>query len=364
MKEELVVLVKDLKLFFRAWYRLIYLRLYRTFLRFESVKDLIAQVLYRQRGRFTRPFIHTAMGGLIAMGVTLAPVLANAFPGVEESVVPEQLPSEQVLQLSEEGMTTQISVKMRDKTLEYEVQGGDTVSKIAEKFGISTDTIRWENNLSSANDIKPGQKLRILPVSGILHKVARGETVYSIAKKLDANAQAIVDFPFNTFVDNETFALAVGQELIVPDGKKPNVVPWSPSLYIAQKTPNAGVVAASGQFVWPIGGKITQRFAWYHRGLDIATAYGTAILAADAGKVAVAGWPDNSGYGNRVVIDHGNGYVTWYGHMSKVYVVAGQTVQRGDQIGAEGSTGRSTGPHLHFEIRRNGANVNPLEYLR
>ena len=144
----------------------------------------------------------------------------------------------------------------------------------------------------------------------------------------------------------------------------PNVVQWSPSTNIAQRTPNAGVVSAKGKFIWPISGVITQRFSWYHGGIDIATAFGTPILAADSGKILVAGWPDNSGYGNRVVIDHGNGYQTWYGHMSRFAVVAGQTVNRGDVIGYEGSTGRSTGPHCHFEIRLNGVHLDPLQVLQ
>ncbi|TSC84206.1 MAG: peptidase M23 family protein, partial [Microgenomates group bacterium Gr01-1014_16] len=205
---------------------------------------------------------------------------------------------------------------------------------------------------------------RILPVTGVRHKVGRGETIYSIAKKYNANSQAIVDFPFNTFADNETFTLTVGQELIVPDGEKPVEVRWSPTRYAVQRTPSAGAVTAAGQFVWPIGGTITQRFAWYHRGLDIATGQGTPVLAADSGRVTVAGWPDNGGYGMRVEIDHGNGYVTRYAHLSRADVVVGQTVSRGNVIGLEGSTGRSTGPHLHFEIIRGGVHLNPLEFLR
>jgi len=248
--------------------------------------------------------------------------------------------------------------------IEYVVKTGDTVSKIADRFGIDSDTIRLENNLTSVNEIKPDQILRILPVSGIVHKVARGETIYTIAKKYQANAQAIVDYPFNNFADDETFALSAGQTLIVPGGKKPAEIPWSPSLYVRQTTPDAGSVTASGRFAWPMAGVITQYYAWYHRGIDIATTHGTPILAADAGRVIVAGWPDNTGYGNRVMIDHGNGFVTLYGHLSVIKVTIGQTVNRGDQIGLEGSTGRSTGPHLHFEIRRTGTTINPMDYLR
>ncbi len=358
-------LLGEVREYLGLWRGYIAKHLYKWFSGFESVKGIIAHSLYRQRGRFARPFVHSAMGGIVAMGITLAPVLASSFPGIEKELQGDLVSSTQVLEIQSDDTATQISDKVRDKVVEYVVKSGDTVSAIADKFGVSRDTIRWENNLASLNSIKPGQTLRILPVTGVRHKISRGETIYSVAKKYSANPQAIVDFPFNTFADNETFALAVGQDLIIPDGEKPNEVLWSPTKYVAQNTPNAGAVSATGQFVWPMGGRITQRFAWYHRGIDIATSLGTPILAADSGTVMVAGWPDNSGYGNRVVIDHGNGYRTLYAHMSKVSVVVGQTVKRGDQIGLEGSTGRSTGPHLHFEIRRtNGGFVNPLDYLK
>lgn len=363
MKHSWKTLWSEAKLYGQAWGRLVYRVLYRVFAGFEVVKKWIAAGLYRQRGRFARPFVHAAMGGLVALGVTLAPVLASSFPGdaaEDEEVVWETT----AVEITDYSTSTVVSDKVRDKVLEYEVQGGDTVSGIAEKFGISVDTIRWENNLTSINAIKPGQTLQILPVTGVRHKVARGETIYTIAKKYGANAQGVVDFPFNTFLDNETFALAVGQELIVPDGEEPNTVPWSPSRYVAQRTPDAGVVSATGQFAWPIGGVISQRFAWYHRGLDIAAPMGTPVVAADAGRVVVAGWPDRGGYGNRVEIDHGNGYVTLYGHLSRVDVTVGQSVNRGDRIGLNGSTGRSTGPHVHFEIRRAGSFLDPLGFLR
>jgi murein DD-endopeptidase MepM/ murein hydrolase activator NlpD len=354
----------DCKEFGLAWYQFVFKRGYRAFRWFEAAKGWLARLLYRQRGRFSQPFLHISMAGLVALAIALAPVLVGAFPGVGSDPTAGESPSNVVRELTVDSTSTVISDKVRDRVEEYTVVPGDTISKIAANFGVDTDTLRWANNLSSVDAIKPGQSLKIPPVSGVVHKVARGETVYSIAKKYSASAQAIVDFPFNSFTDDETFSLSVGQDLVVPDGKMPNVIPWSPSLYVAQTTPNAGSVTATGQFIWPLGGVITQRFAWYHKGLDIATAYGTPILAADSGRVIVAGWPDNTGYGNRVVIDHGNGFVTLYAHLSKILVGIGQTVKRGDQIGLEGSTGRSTGPHLHFEIRRGGLTINPGDYLR
>ncbi len=354
----------DIKLFIKAWYTLLWKWGYWLFNSFEKAKDSITQLLYQQRGRFAKPFVHMGMIALMALGITIAPVLASSFPGLTTDQWSQQTPNSQVREITDTAMITQIPTnRVRDKVLEYQVQSGDTISGIADKFAISLDTMLWENDLGKNEAIKPGQTLRIMPVTGVLHKVGRGETIYSIAKKYNAEPQAIVDFPFNTFADDETFALSVGQDLVVPDGQKPNVIPVNPLSNVAQRTPNAGAVSGTGNFAWPMTGVITQRFSWYHGGMDIAAPLGTPILAADAGKVIVAGWPDNSGYGNRVMIDHGNGYVTLYGHMSKIYVVAGQTVKRGDQLGTEGSTGRSTGPHLHFEIRRPNA-VNPLDYLR
>lgn len=185
---------------------------------------------------------------------------------------------------------------------------------------------------------------------------------FILLRSVMIHPQSIVDFPYNAFVNDETFELAIGQVVVVPDGVKPAERPTSPR--IRQVTPDAGTVVASGTFVWPTGGTITQRSVWYHQGIDIANRVAPNVLAADSGTVIVAGWPDGYGYGNRVIIDHGNGYRTLYAHLSQIYVVPGQTVARGNAIGKMGSTGRSTGIHLHFEVILNGVHLNPLNVLR
>src|SRR3989344_949602 len=194
--------------------------------------------------------MHSGMAGLAAVGMMIAPVIAKEFPG--KDIDPWDIPeTKTVLSATTEDPTTEtvISEKMRDKVLEYIVQEGDTVSSIAEKFGVSEDTIRWQNNLQSKNSIKVGQTLEILPTTGVSHTVQKGDTIYSIAKKYDSPEQAIVDFPYNTFTNDETFALAVGQTIIVPDGVKPEDKPWSaPTIRTKQMTPNAGTVVASGSF--------------------------------------------------------------------------------------------------------------------
>lgn len=356
------VLFLDFKLFLGEFGLFIYQNTLFSFTKFESVKKVFVTVLYRQRGKNAKRFVHSGMVGLAFVGIMIAPVIAQEFPG--RSVDPWDIPSpSSVLSASDEPeVTTLISEKARDKIINYEVKENDTVSAIAEKFGVSVDTILWQNNLTSKDKIKPGKVLEILPVTGVSHKVSKGDTVYSISKKYDSGAQAIVDFPYNTFMNDETFELAIGQIIVVPDGVKPQERQTTPR--VRQITPDAGTVVASGTFVWPAGGRLTQYFVWYHKGLDIANKEGPNIVAADSGTVVVAGWPDSYGYGNRVVIDHGNGYRTLYGHMSTVYVTAGQAVNRGAAIGKMGCTGRCTGTHLHFEVIKDGAYLNPLSVLQ
>lgn len=352
----------DIKKFFFELTKFIFKSLHISFLRFEERKGVIVTSLYRERGKSARRLTHYGMAGLTALGVVMAPIIAQEFPG--RSVNPwtvSAAPSVLSAATDDPGIDTQVSSKVRDSIIDYTVLSGDTVSSVAQKFGVSADTIRWQNNLTG-DKIKVGSTLEILPVTGVAHKVVKGDTVYSIAKKYDAEAQAIVDFPFNSFSNDETFELAIGQTVIVPDG----VMPTGTGVAVPrarQLTPDAGTVVASGQFVWPTQGVITQRFSWYHPGIDIANPSLPLDVAADAGTVIYAGW-DTTGYGNMVLIDHGNGYKTRYGHLSQIMVISGQHVNRGDTIGRMGSTGHSTGPHTHFEIYLNGVRVNPLNYLK
>ncbi len=231
----------------------------------------------------------------------------------------------------------------------YTVQEGDTLSFIASDYGVSIDTIIWANNLKDADSIRPGMELKIPPVSGVVHKVKKGETVSSIAKKYGIEAEKIISFNFLPQEGN----LQEGQELIVPGGKLQSQS--APAVSTAKRF--AYLPDFGGFFSWPTTG-----FNWGRihgrNGVDIANSCGTPIYAAADGSVTQAkssGW--NGGFGKFVKILHPNGTETLYAHLSRLTASGGEYVAKGQQIGAIGSTGNSTGCHLHFEVH--GAK-NPL----
>lgn len=255
---------------------------------------------------------------------------------------------------------TTIPRRYRIDPITYTVGSGDSVCSIADKYGVSMETILWANgNLEDNPDyLADGDVLTVLPVSGVYHTVVAGDTLESIAKQYNAKVDDITQYEGNYM--QEPYSIKVGQKLIVPGGRKPyqvrHVVAWS-------GTVPAGAKKGTGSFGYPISGFISQRYSEYHRAIDIAAPRGTKVKAADSGYVALVGRNDKS-YGRYVVIDHGNGFQTLYGHFDTVYVEAGQSVGKGQVIGLCGSTGKSTGPHVHFEIILNGVKRNPAIYLK
>jgi len=251
--------------------------------------------------------------------------------------------------------------QVRTSVIVYTVQGGDTPLAIAERFGLKGTSLLWANPALADNPdfLQIGQKLNILPVDGAYHTVARGDTIESIAKYYKVDVSAITGYPGNNLAEGD--ALQMGQQLIVPGGVKPYVPQRVVATAASVPAPQDAKVG-SGALAWPMSGSISQRYWEGHAAIDIAAKSGTPIVAADAGYVAVL-QSSRTGYGNMIVIDHGNGYQTRYAHLSAFYVEAGQSVSRGESIGACGSTGRSTGPHLHFEVIVNGVRRNPVNYL-
>ncbi|MFZ6035514.1 MAG: peptidoglycan DD-metalloendopeptidase family protein [Patescibacteria group bacterium] len=326
---------------------------------FEQVKDVIVAFLIVKRGRYSSSFLNTSFLLIVAATFIAGPIIIDNSPFAKN--VDEKTYSAAVVSYNpyESALETVISTKPRSSMENYSVRGGDTLESISKKFDISVDTIKWANNMDG-DVIKPGQELKIPPVTGVVHKVAAGDTVYSVAKKYGTDAQAIVNFPFNDFADLDTFALSTGQTLYVPGGAiKPAPAPAG-GYFIAQI--QAGVKGSSN-FIWPSSGIITTYPVWYHMALDIASPASPPVLAADTGTVIYAGCI-SSGYGCHVIIDHANGYQTLYAHLSSYIPDAGAVVNQGQQIGVMGSTGRSTGTHLHFEIRSGGTLLNPLNFLK
>lgn len=326
--------------------------------RFELAKGYLVEFLISRRGIHTRPFLHLSLAILVASGILTAPMIASAYPGTAGELVNFTPPSAvlSALTTAADQTSTIVSEKPRDQVITYRVQKGDTLGRIAEKFGISVDTIKWTNNLKTEK-LSLDQELKIPPVTGIVYKVKPGDTIYTIAKTHKTDAQKIVNFPFNDFADLDTFALNVGQILIVPDGVMPE------ARAIATAVPVSQVAGGTGQFLWPAGGAITQYPVWYHMALDIANSAAPGIAAAGAGKVILVE-RQRYAYGWYIIIDHGDGFSTLYAHLSEIYVEMGQSISRGQIIGKMGSTGRSTGIHLHFEVRKNGVAVNPLPFLK
>ena len=254
---------------------------------------------------------------------------------------------------------TTIPKRERLSVITYTVEAGDTVFGIAERYDISPETIMWSNGDLEyhPDDLTIGQSLTILPVTGVYYKTAAGDTVEAVAKKFNAKPTDIVSYTLNTIPRDQS--LTAGQMLIVPGGEKPYV-----PRYVSHYTGPIpeGASRGSGGFAWPASGYITQRYWSLHRALDIGAPTGTPVYASDSGYVVFAGW-DNSGYGNLIIMDHGNGYITYYAHLSSILVGFGKSASKGQMIGLVGSTGRSTGSHLHFEIRYQGVQRNPAGML-
>jgi LysM repeat protein len=254
---------------------------------------------------------------------------------------------------------TLIPERQRIDIITHTVKSGDTLYGIAQKYKLGAETIMFANGLETNPDLlRLVQQLTILPLNGILHTVKKGDTLEKIAKTYKVTASNIVNSPLNQ-LDPRNPVINVNQRLFVPGGYK--AMPVQLAQVYRGPVP-AGASRGSGRFVWPTAGYVTQGFMRYHPALDIARAVGTPVKAADNGYIVAAGW-SNDGYGNRIVINHGNGYQTLYGHLSKIFVKIGDSVGRGAEIGQMGSTGRSTGPHLHFEISKNGVRINPISFL-
>lgn len=262
------------------------------------------------------------------------------------------------------------STAKRTQVVLHTVSSGEIIGSIAERYGVAVETILTANNLTLRSRIHPGDTLKILPSDGAIHTVKRGDTVGKIAKLYGAKETDIVSF---NKLRSDGSDIVVGEELFIPGGTAPKPPAPKPRpaerrytvlSNIAAPPPSVAAPAGSG-YIWPAGVRyISQYFTLRHNGVDIAGPVGTPLYAARSGTVVKSqcGW--NGGYGCYVILDHGDGYRTLYGHAARLFVNPGDSVNQGQTIAVMGSTGNSTGPHVHFEVRFNNKNQNPLRFVR
>lgn len=330
----------------------------------SEFKDFLTKKLIWSRGRLGRPIATGFIMTFSLLVFMFGEVFNSSSLVVNKPVSADYLKSTIDIIPKKEMALTTLPSERRTKSIIYIVQHGDNLYTIGNQFKVSIDALMYINGLTDSSILSVGQEITIPPISGLIHKVESGDTLDSIALKFDVASQAIADF--NYILD--TSKLAVGTELVIPGGKIPEIP--LPVIYVPTSSyGKEGQVKANKNFcVWPTTVRIiTQYYTWYHNGIDIASPSRSGMppifACSGGGTVVRAGW-DPFGLGLHIRIDHGNGFETVYAHMSRLDVSYGDSVDRGDQLGLMGSTGRSTGQHLHFMVKYNGVPLNPINYTQ
>jgi murein DD-endopeptidase MepM/ murein hydrolase activator NlpD len=295
-----------------------------------------SRILYRRQ----KPEPETGMGGGVYLENAVSPADSAALAGEPESLISGILEPE---------VFSKPRMLLYDS---YTVRKGDIIGDIAEKFGLNQDTLISCNGIKNSRLIQIGQVLKIPNQDGILYTVKNGDTLPAVAEKFKSGPEAIQ-------TANELFAETVSPGTV-------RFIPGARLDWVNLQEINGDL------FIWPIPGYITSPYGFrnspftgarqFHSGLDIGSPMGTPIRAAMSGRVSAVGWDD--AFGNYVVVSHHSGYRTLYAHMSVVRVKSGAYVGTGERIGDVGSTGLSTGPHLHFTVYKNGVTVNPRTLMK
>lgn len=272
-------------------------------------------------------------------------------------------------------LKTVVPERPRYAVLKHTVERGDSVFAIAKGASIKPDTLLWANYdvlNDSPDSIRPGQELNLPPTDGILYEWKDGDTLEKVATEYKATVEDILNWPGNN-LDLTNPKFKAGQLVMIPGGWRESKAFVLPTITRGKGTGTAntgssacgpGGAVGSGAFIFPTANHFLSGNDYYagHLGIDLAIGLDDPVYASDSGVVTLAGW-SNSGYGNVVMIDHGNGYSTVYAHLNSIYVHVCQSVAQGTVIGGAGTTGNSTGVHLHFEVRKGGGNINPWSVL-
>ncbi len=376
---------------------------------FSPLRDLIKDLIAGENGRRI-----LTIGGVILLVIVVIIIIRAFYPESQGSslTVPsfaDQSPGEEAggNQTEDQGVLempsfvqdqssltrgihraavihTTIPTRARVDVLKYEVEQGDSLFAIAETFGLKPETVLWGNFDTLADNphtLQPGQELNILPINGTYHEWRDGENLAKIADYYGVDPLEIVQYPGNRIdiydfdLDNPSFS--VGQMLIVPGGERetvdygpPAITRLNPAIAATYGPGHCGAIYTGavgvGIFSWPTTERWLSGYDFnpnIHPAIDIAGSIGNPVWASDNGVVVYAGW-SNYGYGNLIVVDHGNGWQTLYAHMNSIGVGCGQSVNQGEGIGGLGTTGNSSGPHLHFEMIYMGVKVNPWNFLQ
>lgn len=372
-----------------SWEALVPPDLAETVLRFGTHVLLVALILLFAWGlrRFYLNAELLNLAGLSLGAVTPAPaatVIALPMAHLPDSQIADDAAWPGVSRRPR--LHTDLPSRPRQDVFVYVVREGDTLFGIAEKFGLLPETILWANQLTlgdNPHSLRPGQELNILPVNGAYHRWSAGDELNGVARFYNISPDVIVNFPGNR-LDTDTLGdwsnpnIEPGSWLVIPGGRR-QYVSWSAPV-IPLDDPGVAKVLGPGAcesvppgmngsstFIWPADHHYLSGFDYEpeanHPAIDIDGSEGSPVYAADSGVVVYAGWND-WGYGNVVVINHGNGWQSLYAHLSSYIPSCGMSVFQGALIGTIGSTGNSTAPNLHFELMYNGAPADPHDYIK
>ncbi|MCL4424360.1 MAG: M23 family metallopeptidase [Firmicutes bacterium] len=320
-------------------------------------------------GRWLRRGLPLAVPLLLGLALALAGTLL--YHGQTLTTTPltggvsETILSNDVGLLTRSSQTESKTQPEKPRVLIHQVVAGETLWDIAAQYGTNVETLVDINRLTRSNSLSIGQELKVLTIKGTLRRVQPGDTLSSLAAQYNVSQDEIIKANDLDRPDS----LLIGQELIIPGGSSSfsrEIRVASASRGTNPRTASRGEAAISiTGLIWPVSGRVTSEFGprWgrMHEGIDIGGITGTTIVAAKSGVVTFAGWM--GGYGRTLILDHGDGIQTLYGHNSALLVAVGERVQRGQAVARLGNTGVSTGPHLHFEVRVNGEPTNPRRYL-